>query len=842
MFASLKRSRARAIAASAAFSLVATPLALVATPAHAADPVEIQVLATNDFHGRLLPNRDEAGAAVLSGAVKQLRAENPNTVFTAAGDLIGASTFESFIAQDKPTIDALNEAGLEVSAAGNHEFDKGYDDLVNRVMAPYDADTNPYGGANWEYLAANVKKASDGSDALDPSWVKDFGGVEVGFIGAVTEHLDSLVNPEGIADIEVTDIVEEVNAEADALVADGVDVVVLLVHEGASTTSIESATDPSSDFGAIVNGVDADVDAIVSGHTHLAYNHTIDGRPVVSAGQYGTNLNQLNFSVDPDTGEVLGVEQNVLALAGNYEPDPATETIVQDAVDEAEELGSVPLGKIAAPFNRAQINGLDEDGNPALVENRGGESTLGNQVAEVQRQVTDAQLALMNPGGLREDMVGTGTYPSQLTYREAADVQPFANTLVKMQLTGAQIKTALEQQWQPDGASRPFLRLGTSEGFEYTYDPNAAKGERVTQMWLDGEPIDLAASYTVTANSFLAAGGDNFGVLAEGSNPQDTGITDLQGMVDFMEAYAETPLAPDYAQRSVGVSFAADAPGSYLAGATVEFELSSLDMTTEADTRDDEVQVSLGEQALGSFPVDHALGDQISDEYGTASVSVELPEDLAVGEHVLTVTGATTGTEVEVPVKVGKSSEITAKATDLVYGEAGGVKVTVTSDSEATGTIRLYEGDTFLGKSRLRDGEGAVRIPRRSLKPGKHTLTVVYLGDGEHAEVRQDLVVRVAKGDPRVRVKDRPKRVVAKKTRARVIVKVTAPGQHPVKGRIKVRIGGKTYQAKLDGGRAVVKLKKFAKARTYKGKVTYRSTKLNKRETKTFKIKVRKKK
>src|SRR6478672_9984471 len=167
--------------------------ALVAPAAHAAD-TQIQILATNDFHGRILDEGAQAGAAKLAGAVKQLRAENPNTVFAAAGDLIGASTFESFIQKDKPTIDALNESGLEVSAAGNHEFDQGYNDLVNRVMAPYDASTNPYGGANWKYIAANVRKL-DNSRALAPTFTKTMNGVQVGFVGAVTEHLGELVAP-----------------------------------------------------------------------------------------------------------------------------------------------------------------------------------------------------------------------------------------------------------------------------------------------------------------------------------------------------------------------------------------------------------------------------------------------------------------------------------------------------------------------------------------------------------------------------------------------------------------------------------------------------------------------
>ena len=276
----------------------------------------------------------------MSGAVKQLRASNPNTVFSAAGDLIGASTFESFIQNDKPTIDALNEAGLEVSAAGNHEFDQGYDDLLNRVMAPYDATTNPEGGAEWEYIAANVRKKSDNSHALGPDsdrWIKDFGDVEVGFIGAVTEDLPSLVSPSGIADIKVTGIIDEVNASADVLESEGADVIVLLVHEGAPDTSLASATSNANSFGRIVNGVDTNIDAIVSGHTHLAYNHAVPvpawqgravtTRPVVSAGQYGANLNQLVFSVDSDPDANPATDDAVVtaktqAILPMFGPDP----------------------------------------------------------------------------------------------------------------------------------------------------------------------------------------------------------------------------------------------------------------------------------------------------------------------------------------------------------------------------------------------------------------------------------------------------------------------------------------------------------------------------------------
>ena len=442
---------------------------------------------------------------------KQLRAQNPDTVFAAAGDLIGASTFESFIQHDKPTIDALNSAGLEVSAVGNHEFDQGYDDLVNRVMAAGAVD-NPYGGAEWKYLGANVKFKDDGSDALDGTWIKDMDGVQVGFVGAVTEHLPELVSPAGIRTSRSPTSSTPPTRRPNDLEAEGADVVVLLVHEGASGTDCATMDDdPTSDFGSIIHGVNDNVDAIVSGHTHLEYNcsfpvpgwagRAVTERPVVSAGQYGANLNKLVFTVDPDTGEVVSKTQTVLKLKesntgpNNYPVDQPTQDIVDAAVAAANVLGAQPLGTIAGPFDRARF----VDGS----ENRGGESTLGNLVAEVQRWATEspttgsAQIAFMNPGGLRDDLRGTVAGDTRtVTYRQAANVQPFANTLVNMDLTGAQIEQALEQQWQPVGASRPFLRLGSSDGFEYTYDPDAAAGSRITGMWLDGVAIDPGARRT----------------------------------------------------------------------------------------------------------------------------------------------------------------------------------------------------------------------------------------------------------------------------------------------------------------------------------------------------------
>ncbi|CAI9419167.1 bifunctional metallophosphatase/5'-nucleotidase [Nocardioides sp. T2.26MG-1] len=761
----------RALTATAGLALVATSTTLVSPAAHAADPVDIQILGINDFHGRVEQSLSKydlfGGAGELAGAVNQLRGEHPDTVFAAAGDLIGASTFTSFIAQDKPTIDALNAAGLEVSAVGNHEFDKGYDDLLNRVMAPYNADTNPYGGAQWQYISANVKVKATGNPAVPESWIKDFGDVQVGFVGAVTEHLGELVSPAGIADLEVTDIVAAANKTADDLKADGADIVVLLVHEGASGTDCATMDDdPASDFGSIITGVDDNVDAIISGHTHLAYNckfpvagwsgRALTERPVVSAGQYGMNLNQLVFSLDPTTQDVLGVEQNLLPLVTNkdgviapvYPTDAGVQKIVDDAVGQAEVLGAKPLGEIAAPFKLARL----ADGTTV---NRGGESTQGNMVAEVQRWATSspeagsAQLAVMNPGGLRQDLLGLNEngYPATLTYKQAATAQPFANTLVNMDMTGAQIKTMLEQQWQPEGSSRPFLKLGTSDGFTYTYEPAAPAGEHVQQMWLNGEPIRPAVTYSVTANSFLSSGGDNFAVFKEAATHSDTGKTDLQAMVDYLDTFAsETPLEPSYQQHAVGVSYPSGT--SVYRSRTVSFGLSSLAFSNASDVKDDTVSVSLGEVQLGEFPVDSTVPDGQFDETGVAQVQVTLPASVQPGDHTLTVTGATTGTTVAVPVtfkKAFSSVSATAKPTKAVVGKTRPtISVQVTSGGAAAhGKVVIRTGGNAYTAT-LKNGAAVVKLKPYG-KVGRKSVTVRYLGNDSIMRSSTTLSITVVK-------------------------------------------------------------------------------------------------
>ncbi|WP_244928689.1 ExeM/NucH family extracellular endonuclease [Nocardioides sp. W7] len=820
----------------------------------------IQLLATNDFHGRLLPDgANGAGAAVLAGAVKELEAENPDTVFAAAGDLIGASTFESFIQDDEPTIEALNEAGLDVSAAGNHEFDKGYDDFLGRV----------HDRADWEYIAANVE-APAGEPELADSWTETFdtdaGEIKVGFVGAVTEDLPSLVAPAGIAGVTVTDIVDATNAATAELKSgpDPADLVVLLVHEGASQATYTSATDETTAFGHIVNNVDDDVDAIVSGHTHLAYSfavpvpgwadRAVKTRPVVSAGQYGTNLNQLLFTYDNDTDDLVAVAQDIVGVAGaGFEPDAEVADTVAAAKAEADIRGAVKVGEIEAPFNRAKLG-------DTTTENRGGESTLGNLVAEVQRWATEtpeagaAQIAFMNPGGLRADMIGTVSGAERnLTYKDAAVVQPFANTLVNMDLTGEQIEKVLEQQWQRDSAgnvpSRAFLRLGVSEGLTYTYyqyDDPAKPGQQlgeVTGIWLDGAPISPTASYSVTVNSFLASGGDNFFELNNGTGKADTGKVDLEAMIDYLEEFAETdPLPVDYSQRAVGVRFPAGAPATYGAGDRVVLDVSSWSMSTGADIVDTELQVKLGAQVLGTFPVTTTIGTAQTDEQGTASVDVVLPASVSNGA-VLTLEGASTGTKVPVPLAIRsgpRTTPVSVGDVSLAYGRTASVKVTV--DAAATGTVQVKLGAGVLGSAPVVGGVATVILPARSLAPGRVTLTASYSGDGTFAPASKTFGATVAKARSVIRGSVKPKKVVVRRTRATLTVRVAGADGVKATGSVRITVTGQRSRTiTVRNGRATLKLKAFSSTGRKKVTVQYLGSALLERSSEKLAFTVRRK-
>jgi 2',3'-cyclic-nucleotide 2'-phosphodiesterase (5'-nucleotidase family) len=594
-------------------------------------PTKIQILGVNDFHGRLEANayNKEAGAAVLAGAVAQLRGENPNTLFVSAGDNIGASTFTSFSQQDKPTIAALLAAGLDASVVGNHEFDGGWGDLSGRVKTSF--------GDPRYALGANVYLKGTTTPALDEYWVQEVDGVRVGFIGTVTEQTASMVSPAGIAEIEFGDQLEAANRVAAQLQDNDTtngeaDVIVLLTHEGGVGTDCAAIGAADSLYGDLIRGASANIDAILSGHTHATYNcsYPVDGwtdglnRPVMQSGQYGMNLDQLSIAVDPATKAVVSLTSALLPLhdgtTGLYPADAAVAQIVTDAVTRADIAGSVEVGAISANITRAD-GGAD----------RGSESTLGNLVADIQLWATSnaafggepAEIAFMNPGGVRDDLLFGED--GKVTYQEVANVQPFANTLVTMDLTGAQLAAILEEQWQPDGSSRTKLHLGVSEGFSYLYEPDAARGEHIVDLTLNGVAITATDVFRVATNSFLASGGDNFTTFAAGTNTTDTGQIDLTATVEYFEQHPLVDPAP--LGRAV------------LAGT----EWASVDAGDAVFTPGERMTVTVsglnpGQEITGTlFSVPVNLGTFAANSAGVAAFSAVIPANTPVGAHTLVI-------------------------------------------------------------------------------------------------------------------------------------------------------------------------------------------------------------
>ena len=544
MLHSSAMSRRRLRFGAVAFALAAAGIGFTAMPAaQAADPVDINLVTVNDFHGRI--ERDGAvrrGRGARHAPSSRSATANPNTVFAAAGDLIGASTFTSFIQKDKPTIDALNAAGLEVSSVGNHEFDQGCDDLIERVHAA---------GRTGSTSAPTCYDRPTASRHLPEYWTQTFEGVTIGFVGAVTDELPSLVSPAGIANLAVEAPVD--GREPRRRPAQrrqrrqrrGRRRRAARPRGRGHHRRSRRPTDPGSAFGKIVNGANANIDAIVSGHTHLAYNHVINGRPVISSGQYGEKFSNMTIQVDPDTKQILSMNNVIIdtTMPGadrhvppNYADDPAVAADRRRRGGRRRDvLGAVQLGDITADFNRAKPT-------PAVpTENRGGESTLGNFVADVQlwsaNQLGEAADRVHEPRWpARRHAVRAAT--ASITFAEAADVQPFANTLVTMDLTGAQVKTVLEQQWQPAGCDATDPAPRRQQGAEVHLRPHAA-GRLAHHRHLVERRADQPRCH-------LPRGGQRVprvrAATTSSSWPTartraDTGKVDLQSMVDYMAAF-----------------------------------------------------------------------------------------------------------------------------------------------------------------------------------------------------------------------------------------------------------------------------------------------------------------
>ena len=531
--------------------------ACAAPPAPPAGPLSVKLIAINDFHGNLKPPQggirvpDPArpgqflvvpagGAEYLATAIAAAKAKNPHHAVVAAGDLIGATPLLSALFRDEPTIESMNAMGLEISAVGNHEFDKGAAELLRLQRGgchPSEGcqGPSPFKGAKFMYLAASTIVRATGETLMPAYTVKRFEGVPVAFIGLTLEGTPRIVTPEGVRGLKFRDEAETVNELVPRLQSEGVQAIVLLVHEGGIPTGgHDECPGISGPIVKIVERLHPAVDVVVSGHTHRAYNCRIAGRLVTSADSYGRMLSEIDLTIDRRSGDVVGARaDNVIVRTQGFARDPVQTALIAAYEAAARPLAERVVGRLGGPLTR--------ETNPA------GENTVGQVVADSQLAATravGAQLALMNPGGLRADLLPAAD--GTVRYENLFAVQPFGNNLVTLTLSGEQLRLAIESQLR---GSRPRVPL-VSRGFGFTWDAARPDGRRVVpgSMTLDGRVVQPGDRVRVTVNSFMASGGDGYNALDQGAERQ-TGVMD----VDAFEAYvkAHPSLAPGALDRIV---------------------------------------------------------------------------------------------------------------------------------------------------------------------------------------------------------------------------------------------------------------------------------------------------
>lgn len=557
-------------------------------------PVTVSLIGLNDFHGNLLPPSGSVtvadpanaagtkvsagGAAFLATLIKELKAKNPgNTLVVGAGDLIGGTPITSALFHDEPTVDVLNAIGLDITSVGNHEFDKGRDELLrmqNGGCFPKSSDGSKgvvgvdtcmtdgkFAGAKFKYLAANVIDGKTGKTLFPQYEIRNVGGVDIGFIGLTLRDTPSVVTPSGVAGLSFVDEVETVNKLVPELKAKGVASIVVLVHQGGMTTAttVNDKTCPgiSGDIVNLTDKLDAAVDVVISGHTHQEYVCTRpDGKLLTQTGFYGRIATKIDLKIEPLQKKVLSKEANnyvavndvgvkdakgvLIPLPAGYSvlaKDTAVASLVQRYVDLSAPITNKVIGKLAAPLTRTQ--------------NAAGESKMGDLVADIYLAATSgadygskaAQIAFTNAGGIRTDL----TTSLDVTFGQLFAVMPFGNNMTTMDLTGEQIVRVLEQQWEaPQPANGRVMQV--SKGFTYTWDASkpagaaAGTGARIVpgSVKLNGVPLEMGKTYRVTVNNFMSTGGDNFTVFKAGKNVQQ-GDVDIEVGAAYFRALGTVP-------------------------------------------------------------------------------------------------------------------------------------------------------------------------------------------------------------------------------------------------------------------------------------------------------------
>ena len=520
-------------------------------PGDQPDEVQLQILAINDFHGNIATSSSSFGgvgrADFLAANLAAVAERAENSVFVSAGDLIGASPLISALFHDEPTIEAMNLMGLDINGVGNHEFDEGIAELLRMQHGgPHpvhgDLDGDPFAGADFQFLAANVIDEATGKTIFPPYAIRDYQGVKVAFIGLTLEGTPSIVIRSGVAGLTFQDEAKVVNALVPQLQGEGIEAIVVLLHEGGFSDGGQNdcgsgLTGPIADITA---RLDDAVDLVIAGHTNDQFICEVNGKWVTMADNGGRLFTVIDVALNRVTKDLtVKAINNVPNSQAGVTPDPELTALIDRYDMLSGQLANTVIGATTADIGRQS--------------NAAGESALGDVIADAQLAATqsadtgNAVVAFMNSGGIRNDIIFAASgseADGELTFGEAFGVHPFGNSLVIMSLTGTQIHTLLEEQFDnPEPGSSRILQV--SAGFSYTWDAAQATGSKVdpASIAIDGRVVDPDASYRATVNSFMAEGGDLYSVLADGTERLG-GAIDLDALIAYFantEAVAPGP-------------------------------------------------------------------------------------------------------------------------------------------------------------------------------------------------------------------------------------------------------------------------------------------------------------